>query len=117
MHFDLSTAASCAGFIITMLTIVWQSGGQNQKLNQVLAAVQKNEADTDTRFNAVQAQISLMQAQMGDIRENIAINYMRKPEIGDIEKRVNDKQKEIIDTIRDVNKKVDRLLARDTQHV
>ena len=57
------------------------------------------EHDIDQRFAGVCGQVNLLQSNLHETRENIARNYMTKPEISAIETRVTDGQGRIIDRI------------------
>lgn len=117
-----------AGFLVTMATILWKGAQTEERQTQMIAAIQARiteletnrnqwrerlEHDIDSRFSAYQAMQSLVQSQIADTRERLAGDYMKKPEIDAIERRVSDKQKELVETMREINNKVDRLLNRN----
>jgi hypothetical protein len=130
MQADMNTILTVAGFLVTMATIVWKHGGTTQRLEGLIASFNtrmndietdrkawrdKIEHDIDVRFSATQSLINLLQAQLADTRENIAGNYIRKADNVELERRVADKQKEIVDTIKALDGKIERLLNRGPQ--
>lgn len=101
MQVDVTIAISVCTFLITVGTVLFKSGAIAQRITQV-------ENDSLSRAAAIQASISLLQAQLMETREDIGRNYMTKPEIAAIETRVTDKQREILVRIEKLDEKQDR---------
>lgn len=101
MQVDVTIAISVCTFLITVGTVLFKSGAVAQRIQQV-------ENDSLSRAAALQASISLLQAQVMETREDIARNYMTKPEISAIETRVSDKQREILSRMDRMDEKLDR---------
>ncbi|MCJ2090897.1 hypothetical protein MKK88_33675 [Methylobacterium sp. E-005] len=57
------------------------------------------EKGLDQRLAGIIGQTNLLRDQLSEVRENIAKNYMTKPEISAIESRVTDGQGRIIDRL------------------
>lgn len=57
------------------------------------------EKELDQRLAGIIGQHNLLRDQLSEVRENIAKNYMTKPEISAIESRVTDGQVRIIDRL------------------
>lgn len=114
MQLDITTVLAIAAFIVSMGTILWKMSAdatQRKAFETYTTArdVERNkyredfEKAVEARFAAVQATNTLCQTQIAELRERLVGQYMTKPEIAEIERRVQNGQERMNATLEKID--------------
>jgi hypothetical protein len=123
MQLDLTTAFAFIACVLSIGALIFKSGGHAQA--QKSFEHYSNRTDTEhkkwredfeksveSRFAAVSGATTLAREQIGDVRENLAKNYMVKSEIKEIENRVTSSQDRILDHLDKIDTRLNEMQSR-----
>ncbi|SFI05598.1 hypothetical protein SAMN02799642_00568 [Methylobacterium brachiatum] len=123
MQLDITTLIAIGSFIVAIGTLIWRGGGEVAarkafEIEQAKSDAERQkwreefERSVDQRFAAVTSASTLVREQLGEVRENIAKNYVTKSEIKDVELRVTNSQDRIADHLDRIDARLNEMQAR-----
>lgn len=119
----LTIAFAAVACFVSLGTLVWKSSSlasQQKSFEEYSKSIEADrkvwkenlERSLEQRFAAMGGANTLCQQQIAELRENIAKNYMTKPEIERIEARVTNSQDRIADHLDRIDTRLNEMQTR-----